>query len=107
MLDELILKVGVATDPAAFAGAIYKNIKEGKRVSARAFGASANYTMCKGIAIAQDFFRQHGEELFCQISTRREINVRKDDGEERDIRSFTAHFYVIDGKHTASVFGTN
>lgn len=97
MPDEIVLKVGVSTEPAAFAGAIYKNIEEGKRVSARAFGASANYTMSKGIAIAHEFFKSHGKELVCQLSTRKETNTRGDTGEERDIRSFTARFYVMDG----------
>lgn len=90
-LEEVVLKVGVQTEPASFAGAIYKNIIEGKAVVARAFGASANYTMAKGIAIAQEYFRSHGMDLLCQFSTRKENSTSG-----RDIRSFTANFYVKD-----------
>lgn len=103
MPDDLVLKVSVTTDPTRFAGALFKNIEEGKRVSARAFGMNANYTMTKGIAIAQDFFRQHGQELLCQLSTRKENNIQREDGSEHDIRSFTVHFYVLDGKNAAAV----
>jgi stage V sporulation protein SpoVS len=96
--DEIVLKVGVTTDPAKVAGAIYKNIEEGRRVSARAFGASANYVMSKGIAIAHQFFESHGKTLYCQLSTRKEP-TRPDGGvDDRDIRSFTVTFYVIEGE---------
>lgn len=90
--EEVVLKVGVQTEPASFAGAIYKNIVEGKAVVARAFGASANYTMSKGIAIAQEYFRSHGMDLMCQLTTRKESSTTNG----RDIRSFTANFYVKD-----------
>ena len=96
--NRITLKVGKATDPALFAGAVYKNLEEGKVVEARAFGASANYTMSKGIAIAHEFFRSHGKELICQVSTRKETNVPGPSGEEWDIRSFTAAFFVLDGE---------
>jgi stage V sporulation protein SpoVS len=97
LLDEIVLKVGVSTDPAAFAGALYKNVAEGRRVSARAFGASANYTMSKGIAIAHQYFESHGQRMFCQLSTRKETNAKREGGfDDRDIRSFTMSFFVID-----------
>jgi stage V sporulation protein SpoVS len=89
MPEEVVLKVGTHTNPAALAGAIYKNVAEGKAVVARAFGASATYTLNKALAVAQGFFRSHGKEMFCQVSTEAPVAGR-------DVRSVTVAFFVRD-----------
>lgn len=103
--NRITLKVGKATNPALFAGAVYKNLEEGKVVEARAFGATANYTMSKGIAIAHEYFRSHGKELLCQVSTREETNAPGPSNEEWPIRSFTTVFFVLDGKNKLLLHG--
>lgn len=90
MQKEILLKVGTLTDPAKFAGALVNNHLEGKVVTARALGASANYTMSKGLHIASQFFAVHGLELFVKLSTAKETF-----DEERDIRSFTVEVHTV------------
>lgn len=88
--ESIVLRVGVATDPAALAGAIYNNLREGKLVKARAFGSSANYQMGKAVHIAHEFFRGHGKELYTQLDSRSE-HIGGD-----SIRVFTVSFFVLD-----------
>lgn len=90
--EEIILKVGARTKPGAFAGAIYNNIMEGKHVLARAFGMNAYGVMSQGIALAYEYFESNGKRMYCHMSSRREA----DGLDDRDIRSFTVAFMVVD-----------
>jgi stage V sporulation protein SpoVS len=55
MTEEILLKVAANTPTPKLAGAIVKNMQEGKRVLARAYGTQALYALCKGAAMANAY----------------------------------------------------
>ena len=63
--EGIELKVAARTPAAKAAGAIVKNLQEGKRVSLIAMGAGAVNQAVKAICIARGMAAPHGYNLIC------------------------------------------
>ena len=74
---EIVLKVSASTTPSRLAGAIVKNIDEGYRVFARAYGSAASSRLPLALHWAQVYTNDEHDTL---LSTWHVNPIKKDDG---------------------------
>lgn len=84
--EKIILKVAAQTSPPKLAGAIVKNLEEGKQVYARAYGSQALYQLDKAADLANRYV-EGKDEVLVTITTSM-IEAPNYDS----IREFTHHF---------------
>jgi stage V sporulation protein S len=64
-MEKIQLKVAASSNPASVAGAIVKNLNEGKEVELIGVGAGPTNQSAKAIAIARGFAGPQGLDLVC------------------------------------------
>ena len=78
-MSKIVLKVASSSNPSSVAGALVKNMQEGKDVELLSVGAGAVNQAVKAVAIARGFVAPSGVDLIC-IPAFTDIEI---DGEER------------------------
>lgn len=64
--EKVTLKVATSSNPSSVAGAIVKNLEEGKDVETLSVGAGAINQAIKAIAIARGYVSPQGIDLTCK-----------------------------------------
>lgn len=81
--NSIVLKVAAQTRVPGLAGAMVKNLDEGKTVYARAYGVQALYQMSKAVAMANVYL--DGEDHIYSLIHTQVLNAPNQDS----IREFT------------------
>jgi stage V sporulation protein S len=65
-MEAMVLKVAAMSSPATVAGAIAKNVREGRPVEVVAMGARSVNQAVKAVAIARNYLKADAMELCCR-----------------------------------------
>ena len=63
MSNKMVLKIATSSHPSSVAGAIVKNLQEGKKVELLAVGAGACNQAVKAVAVARGYVSPQGIDL--------------------------------------------